>query len=612
MMKNMKLWLLMVALLYMAALPAYAQTNEYENAVYIYMCGSTLETRRGCATDNIAEMLSADIPDGTCIVIQTGGARKWRDYDISGDHLTRFVITADGMQEIEKLESASMGNQDTLDDFLAFCSESYPAENTGLIFWNHGSGSINGVCFDENYNMDALTILEFANALGVATGNGQQKYDFIGFDACLMANYETAKAIHNYADYMIASEELEPLGGWDYVTLVENFGKDTFLQDMLDSYTKKCMENAVDVYTLSCIDLTQFDMMEAAFNDFCLRLGSTPSEELQAIIAAARGAVSFGYNSESEGYSNMFDLTMFAENMGDTALADSIREIVSCVNSPTKEGSGGISVFFPAEDVRQVDRYIMNGINERYNRFLTENYSDIPTSDLIVFEDKGSEKDDEMFVSVSQDSKKYVKKVDYKLFQLINLNDEEQMALCLGTDTDIDIAENEYTTSFGGKWVTWDNRFIYVSTIERVGDITTFSTPVILNGERGSVRFAYDIGQSTYALQGFLSETNDGATSRLYELQEGDEVTLIYQEITTEYEEVWRVGDTFTYGINSVLATKVVPDGRYLISLRIWDIFGNMYRSNTELMECQGGQTDCLEIMDDLLKLKFRSAEDRI
>ncbi len=611
-MKSMKWWLLACALLCTTALTAYAQPDEYQNAVYIYMCGSTLETRRGCATDNIAEILAADLPEDTCIVIQTGGARRWRDYGISGNHLTRFVITSDGMQEVERLESASMGNKDTLADFLLFCAEGYPAAYTGLIFWDHGGGSVNGVCFDENHGMDALTIPEFSDALGIATGNGQRKYDFIGFDACLMATCETAKAIQPYADAMIASQELEPLGGWDYRTLVERLGEDTFLQDVLDSYARKCREKGVNVYTLSCIDLTQFDRLEAAFRDFCLRLCQTDPGELQTIVAAVSGAASFGYSSESEGYSNLFDLSMFAENLGHAALSEAIRGSTSCVNSPTKEGSGGISVFYPVEDVRQVDRYVMHGIHEQYNRFLTEHYSDIPTSGLIAFEDPGSERDDEMFVSVTKASIRYVKKVEYQLFQIINLNDEQQMALCLGTDTDIDTAGNAYTTSFGGKWVVWNDRFIHVSAIERIGDITTFSTPVIVNGERGSVRFAYDIGQRTYAIQGFLSEANDGATSRLHELQEGDEVTLVYQEITPEYEQVWCVGDTFTYGSGSILATREVPDGRYLISLRLWDIFGNLYRSNTELLEYQDGQTDCLEILDDIVNLNFRPAAERL
>ena len=41
-------------------------------------------------------------------------------------------------------------------------------------------------------------------------------YDFIGFDACLMATVETALVASNYADYMIASEETEPGVGWYY------------------------------------------------------------------------------------------------------------------------------------------------------------------------------------------------------------------------------------------------------------------------------------------------------------------------------------------------------------------------------------------------------------
>ena len=42
------------------------------------------------------------------------------------------------------------------------------------------------------------------------------KFDFVGFDACLMATYEMAAHMASYADYMVASEELEPGIGWNY------------------------------------------------------------------------------------------------------------------------------------------------------------------------------------------------------------------------------------------------------------------------------------------------------------------------------------------------------------------------------------------------------------
>ena len=40
------------------------------------------------------------------------------------------------------------------------------------------------------------------------------KYDFIGFDTCLMATTETALMLSEFADYMIGSEETEPGIGW--------------------------------------------------------------------------------------------------------------------------------------------------------------------------------------------------------------------------------------------------------------------------------------------------------------------------------------------------------------------------------------------------------------
>jgi len=42
------------------------------------------------------------------------------------------------------------------------------------------------------------------------------KFDFIGFDACLMATVETALTMSQYGDYLIASEETEPGVGWYY------------------------------------------------------------------------------------------------------------------------------------------------------------------------------------------------------------------------------------------------------------------------------------------------------------------------------------------------------------------------------------------------------------
>jgi hypothetical protein len=48
------------------------------------------------------------------------------------------------------------------------------------------------------------------------TSQAPFKFDIIGFDACLMAMYEVGAALSPVANYMLASELLEPGTGWDY------------------------------------------------------------------------------------------------------------------------------------------------------------------------------------------------------------------------------------------------------------------------------------------------------------------------------------------------------------------------------------------------------------
>ena len=83
-----------------------------------------------------------------------------------------------------------------------------------MIFWNHGAGSILGFGADENFNYDGLYLYEMADAF--LNSYDGQKFDIVGFDACLMASIEMASVLEPYSKYMVASEEVEPGGGWNY------------------------------------------------------------------------------------------------------------------------------------------------------------------------------------------------------------------------------------------------------------------------------------------------------------------------------------------------------------------------------------------------------------
>ena len=80
--------------------------------------------------------------------------------------------------------------------------------------------------------------------LRTALNSCDKKLDFLGFDACLMGTVETAYSIKDKANYLIASEEIEPGTGWNYKKLLNQLSKDTsqdaskFGTAIVDSFIK--------------------------------------------------------------------------------------------------------------------------------------------------------------------------------------------------------------------------------------------------------------------------------------------------------------------------------------------------------------------------------------
>lgn len=103
----------------------------------------------------------------------------------------------------------NMGNPDTLRDFIIWAREHFPAQHYYLAIANHGRGT-SGVAWDDTNNRDNLTPAELRTALQQATNSGQWKIDVLHYDTCLMAMLENAYQVKEYADYLVASENL----GW--------------------------------------------------------------------------------------------------------------------------------------------------------------------------------------------------------------------------------------------------------------------------------------------------------------------------------------------------------------------------------------------------------------
>ena len=191
----------------------------------VYMCGSNLESDGGYASADIEEMLKATIADEVNVVVYTGGAKRWFDYGISSKTNQIYTIKNHKLTLAkDNLGLQNMADPNTLASFMKFAKDTYPADKYALIMWDHGGGAVSGFGLDQNgVKNDHLLIDEIKKAIDTFG----TKLEFIGFDACLMANVETAYALKDGANYLIASEETEPGTGWDYIRILNNLSANT-------------------------------------------------------------------------------------------------------------------------------------------------------------------------------------------------------------------------------------------------------------------------------------------------------------------------------------------------------------------------------------------------
>ena len=350
-----------------------------EVTIMLYLCGTDLESRSKMATLDLQEMIDADIADNVNLLVYTGGCKQWQNNAISSQTNQIWQVQDNGLVCLEdNLGSKSMTDPGTLSSFIQWCADEYPANRNALIFWDHGGGSVSGFGYDEKYARNGSMSLA---GIDKALDNGGVTFDFVGFDACLMATTENALMLAEHADYMIASEETEPGIGWYYTdwltALSDNTSMPTteigknIIDDFVETCAKKCRGQSA---TLSIVDLAEAEAtipdVLTAFSKNTYKL--IQNEEYAQVSNARSGAREFGASSRID----QVDLVHLAENMGTTegkALAKALRGAVKYNRtSSNMTNSYGLSIYFPFRKASMVDTavgtYEQIGMDEEYAR----------------------------------------------------------------------------------------------------------------------------------------------------------------------------------------------------------------------------------------------------
>ena len=538
----------------------------------IYMCGSSLETTGGSATANIRELLGARIDDGVNIVIQTGGARKWRAFDIPSDKLTRYSVQDGELNKVGETPLANMGEAKTLADFVRWGTQAYPSEETSLILWNHGGGFVKGACFDELFSSDSLTVTEIVSALSAC--NLSQKFAFICFDACKMACFDTAASISPFADFMIASQDLEHSGGLDYRVIAENLGERDFYEKVLRSYAKK--HGNKGYYTLSCTDLSQIEKLREALHKTVAAMSEAGGE---AKIPEALQSADIVENA-SNGF---YDFGAIAEFFG---VETGISEVVETENSPSKQAASGLNLLFPANE-KQLQSYLPICTDEVYKSFL-ENYFTKNSAMEFSFDDKGFSDGERLCFTVKSGAEKYIRRMEYTL-GAVNLENDAYYQM--GTDNDFQQNGSTFSVNFTGRWVFFGGYALSCRIMTEKNGFTVFRSPVRINGADAELIFTYNSSTRKAKLNGYVL-TGD-LTGRIMTLAENDEVTVLFKEMFSETPAEYA---KFIYNSDCALEIKTLPDGIYVFQAVITDIFGNEHYTNIAVSEITDGKSEIEEV----------------
>ena len=357
--------------------------GQDEVTLMIYLCGTDLESRSKMATSDLQEMIGANISDNVNVLVYTGGCKQWQNNAFSSDKNQIWKVTSKGVTCLEKnMGNVSMTDEDTLSTFIKWCAKKYPANRNMLVMWDHGSGSVKGFGYDEKFaSSGSMNLAEIDKALT----DGGVKFDFVGFDACLMATAETALMLTEHADYMIASEETEPGIGWYYTNWLTDLSKNTsistlelgkrIIDDFVNTCASKCAGQAT---TLSIVDLAEYEAtVPEALKEFSADTCELIQNEEYAIVSNARsGAREFGSSSKLD----QVDLVHLAKNMNTkegNALAEALLGTVKYNRtSSNMTNAYGLAIYFPFRKATMVDdaveTYKEIGMDQDYMRCIQE------------------------------------------------------------------------------------------------------------------------------------------------------------------------------------------------------------------------------------------------
>ena len=612
--------------------------------IFVYLCGTDLETDSGMGTDDLEEMAKSSPSDKVRFVVQTGGTEEWTEDDVDTDKTDRFLVQNGEITKVDEKKLTNMGTPDTLADFLVWGTSNYSSEHMGLVLWNHGGGSITGVCFDEKYDQDSITLMEMDASLLKASETSKRKFDFIGYDACLMGTVEVANVLATYADYMFGSEEMEPGSGWDYTAignfLSKNPDSDTEAlgKVVCDSfYESNVKADDEELTTLAVIDLSKIDNLILSFNSFAKNMydAGEDASNLADMIRGIEEVDNFGGNNKTEGYTNMVDMGGICDACSAYADgADKVNQaldaaIVYQVTGSTHPDVSGLSMYYPLsiQGSNKLSLFSKVSVSPYYVSFVDRLGKTVATSESFddYTPDQWFEDDEWEYGELSDDSywdylddyeqtgeSPYITfdeepavdengtlgfKLDENgidnaadIYALVyELSDDGEDIIEIGETIDIqgDWDTGRFYDNFDGYWLSLpDGQNLATYIADSTDEYVVYTSPILLNGEETNLRMRQYYEDGRVEIEGAWDGINEaGAASRdIIKIESGDKITPVYYAYDLDtFDEAAYEGAEYEVRGTLEINYEYLAVGEYYYAFNIDDIYGDYYISDVAI-----------------------------
>jgi hypothetical protein len=254
-----------------------------------------------------------------------------------------------------EIPEQNSGDPRSLISFVLWCMDQAPAERYAVVLWSHGTGwkeddiyafarkrqvelaagedevrsatghrrnlssslflpaTLNilrmeddesrGIAYDDS-SMDFMNNAELQQAFAEIQQRSGQRVDLIGMDACLMSTVEIAYQLREQAGYLVASQALEPMEGWPYLSILRKLAAEPELSPadlavlVVEEYSRHYTESGRGSHvqiTQSAVDLSRLESLAA--HTSCLvrllepALGEDDFFAQSALDQARQGAV---------------------------------------------------------------------------------------------------------------------------------------------------------------------------------------------------------------------------------------------------------------------------------------------------------------------------------